>query len=150
MEKIYDYYLAGPFFNDDQLKCMYNIEEMCEYYEKNVFSPRKDAGTLPHNATKKDMLNVFNKDLEAIDSCKALLANVSYKDTGTSVEIGYALAKNIPVILYRDDEFNEPGGHINLMIALACEGKVLQSRHELMEYLQDGIIPDNDFKFKVD
>ena len=145
----YDFYLAGPFFTDKQLILQEIIEELFKSYGKKCFSPRLDAGTLPENPSKKDMLDVFNADLEAIKHSKALFANVSFKDTGTSVEIGYALSRNIPVILYRNPILNDTD-HVNLMIALACDGKVIQSTPELMEFLRTGELPNNDFQFKVE
>ena len=148
--KKYEFYLAGPFFNEKQQKCQDRIEHLMEYYGKNVFSPRKDAGKLGKNATKADMKEVFEADLKAIDNCKILFANVSSKDTGTSVEIGYALAKNIPILLYYDPQFAETD-HVNLMIALACGGIVLESQDELEAYLKSGILPIKDkFNFMVE
>lgn len=149
MEKKYDFYLAGPFFNEAHRNAQEKIEMLMDIHKLNCFSPRKDAGTLPQDATKKDMLDVFNKDLEAIDNCKALFANISFRDTGTSVEIGYALAKGIPVILFWNKYIHDVD-HVNLMIALACKGNVITDWIELDNYLKDGIIPDNEFQFKVD
>lgn len=147
--KKYNFYLAGPFFNERQLRQQEEIELAMRLTNKTCFSPRLDAGTLGDNPTKKDMLNVFNKDLEAINECECLFANVSFRDTGTSVEIGYALAKGIPVVLFWDKDNNDVD-HVNLMIALACEGKVLQNWDDVDEYLHYGNIPDNAFQFKVD
>ena len=146
---MYDFYLAGPFFNDYQLEQQDFIEMMFQLGGKKCFSPRKDAGTLPDNPTKKDMLDVFNKDLEAIKNCKVLFANVSHKDTGTSVEIGYALSRDIPVVLYWDKNDNTTD-HVNLMIALACGGKVIQNKVELAHYIYTGELPDNNLQFKVE
>ena len=147
--KKYDFYLAGPFFNDRQLRLQAEIEAAMIINKKNCFSPRLDAGTLGDNPTKKDMLNVFNKDLEAINECECLFANVSFRDTGTSVEIGYALAKGIPVVLFWNEENNDVD-HVNLMIALACGGRVLQNWEDVNEFLLSGNIPDNEFQFKVE
>ena len=150
MSNKYDFYLAGPFFNDRQQRCQDRIEEMMDYYGKKVFSPRKDAGKLGDNTTKAQMKEVFDADLNAIDNCNILFANVSSKDTGTSVEIGYALAKNIPVIIYYDPQFAETD-HVNLMIALACGGIVLENQDELEAYLRGGVLPIKDkFNFLVD
>ena len=147
--KKYDFYLAGPFFNERQLDLQKEIETVMKIYQRKCFSPRLDAGTLGDNPTKKDMLDVFNADLEAINECKCLFANVSFRDTGTSVEIGYALAKGIPVILFWNEENNDVD-HVNVMIALACGGRVLQNWKEVNEYLISGNIPDNEFQFKVE
>ena len=148
-QKLYDFYLAGPFFTDDQINMQEKIEMLMSISNKKCFSPRLDAGTLPENATKKDMLDVFNADLRAIDNCKSLFANVSFRDTGTSVEIGYALAKKIPVILYWNENIHDTD-HVNLMIALACEGKVINNWLELQKYLDTNELPDNNFQFNVD
>ena len=147
--KKYDFYLAGPFFSDRQLKLQAEIEAAMIINKKKCFSPRLDAGTLGDNPTKKDMLDVFNADLEAINDCECLFANVSFRDTGTSVEIGYALAKGIPVVLFWNKDNNDVD-HVNLMIALACGGRVLQSWEDVNEYLVSGNIPDNEFQFKVE
>lgn len=147
--KKYDFYLAGPFFNERQLKLQMEIEAAMILNDKTTFSPRLDAGTLGDKPTKKDMLDVFNADLEAINDCECLFANVSFRDTGTSVEIGYALAKGIPVVLFWDKDNNDVD-HVNLMIALACEGRVLQSWEDVTKYLTSGTIADNEFQFKVE
>lgn len=148
-EKIYDYYLAGPFFNENQLEQQKMIEGLFKDGNKKCFSPRLDAGTLGNNSTKSDMLSVFYADLDAIKSCKILFANVSFRDTGTSVEIGYALARDIPVVLFWDKD-NHDVDHVNLMIALACDGNVIQSKEELETYIKTNMLPDADFWFKVD
>lgn len=147
--KKYDFYLAGPFFNEKQLMQQNLIESVMALGGKKCFSPRLDAGTLGENPTKKDMLDVFNADLKAINECNMLFANVSYRDTGTSVEIGYALAKGIPVILYWDKCDNNVD-HVNLMIALACGGKVLQSKEDLAHFVYNNELPDNEFQFEVE
>lgn len=148
-DKMYDFYLAGPFFNENQIKSQEMIEKMFKDGNKVCFSPRLDAGTLGTNPSKSDMLKVFYADLEAIDKCRILFANVSFRDTGTSVEIGYALAKHTPVVLFWDKE-NHDVGHVNLMIALACDGNVIQSREELEAYIKTNTLPDADFWFKVE
>ena len=148
MKQIYDYYLAGPFFNDEQVNMQEKIENLMTLYGKKCFSPRLDAGTLPKNAKKEEMLEVFHQDLEAIKSCKCLFANVSFRDTGTSVEIGYALSRDIPIVLYWNDKIHD-SDHVNLMIAMACRGKVLNNWTDLSEYLETGFIPER-LQFKVD
>lgn len=148
--KKYEFYLAGPFFNEKQQKCQDRIEYLMEHYGKTSFSPRRDAGKLGENPTKKKMKEVFEADLNAINDCDILFANISSKDTGTSVEIGYALAKNIPILLYYDPQFAETN-HVNLMIALACGGIVLENQDELETYLRDGVLPIKDkFNFMVE
>lgn len=146
--KKYNFYLAGPFFNDEQLTVQKEIEKVMDKYNKTYFSPRLDTH-LPENPTKKEMLEVFNMDLEGLNNCDFVLANISHRDTGTSLEIGYALAKNIPIVLFRHPILNDTP-HVNLMIALACGGKVIQSKADLETFVNKGIILDDDFKFTID
>ena len=147
--KKYDFYLAGPFFTPEQLELQEDIEKAFKIMEKKIFSPRLDAGKLEKDATKEDMLKVFEADLSAIDNCGCLFANISYRDTGTSVEIGYALAKGIPVILFWDKNRHDTE-KVNLMLALACKGAVIQDWMDLPNFLLNGIIPNNEFKFNVE
>ena len=149
MNKIYDFYLAGPFFNDQQIDMQEKIETLFSLANKKAFSPRLDAGKLSKDSSKKDMLKVFNADLEAIKNCKALFANISFRDTGTCVEIGYALSRDIPVILFWNDKMHD-SEHVNLMLAMACKGNVIQNWPELSNYLLTNKLPNNDFKFDVD
>ena len=139
---IYDYYLAGPFFTPVQLILQTTIEYIMQAYGKTYFSPRLHAGVLPKNPTVEEMNKVFQADLDGIKCCKALFANVSYRDTGTSVEIGYALSRNIPVILYWNKDFHD-SDTVNLMIASACGGKYINSVYQLDKYLKTGVLPDN-------
>lgn len=147
--EIYDFYLAGPFFNEQQIDMQEKIESLMTVQGKKCFSPRKDAGTLGPNPTVEDMQRVFNADLDAINHCKYLFANVSFRDTGTSVEIGYALSRNIPVILFWNEHVHD-SDHINLMIASACGGKYIKNWVQLSNYLETFVLPDNNLQFKVE
>ena len=147
--EIYDFYLAGPFFNEQQIDMQEKIESLMAVQGKKCFSPRKDAGTLGPNPTVEDMQRVFNTDLDAINHCKYLFANVSFRDTGTSVEIGYALSRNIPVILFWNEHVHD-SDHVNLMIASACGGKYIKNWVQLSNYLETFVLPDNNLQFKVE
>lgn len=108
----YDFYVAGPFFNDDQLKSLKSVEAAAINFVQ--FQPRRDAGVLGDKPTQHDMLNVFMEDVKAIDDSKFVLADLTYHDTGTSFELGYAFAKHIPVIIFCDET---KGRKLNLMLA---------------------------------
>lgn len=147
--KKYNYYLAGPFFTPDQLEQQKHIETMFKMAELNVFSPRLDAGTLPENAKRPDMYKVFMADLEAIDNSEILFANISFRDTGTAVEIGYALAKKIPVILFWDELLHDTK-KVNLMLAMACDGNVITKWLDLGDYIITKRLPNADLYFEVE
>lgn len=150
MEKNYDFYLAGPFFTREQSKQQDIIEIFMDLANKTYFSPRLDAGKLPNNPTQEEMREVFLADLEGIDNCDMLFANISYKDTGTCVEIGYALANDIPVILFWDEDNHQDGAKLNLMLVGAVNGSVITSLEELGNFLQTGELPDSHDLFDIE
>lgn len=110
-------YVAGPFFNDEQIASLESVENILIKNNFKMFRPRYDAGSLSKNVTKKEMQEVFTADVKAIDSCSMLLADITYRDTGTSFEIGYAFAKRIPVMLFCN---TTTGSKMNLMLAASC------------------------------
>jgi nucleoside 2-deoxyribosyltransferase len=57
-----------------------------------VFSPLHDVGVGGDEVAKPD--------LEGLEGCSAVLALLDEIDVGTSVEIGWAAAKGIPVVGY--------------------------------------------------
>ena len=93
-------YLAGPFFNLQQLwlvnECRRNLYE----FGFKVFSPYHDIGM----GTAEQ---VVSKDLAAIDHCDLLFALLDDMDPGTLFEIGYAKAQGKTVIIYTSQTDNE-------------------------------------------
>ena len=130
MEKI-SFYVAGPFFNDEQLSSLETIEALLDKHGFSMFRPRIDAGKLDAHPTKENMKDVFMTDINAIDNCSYVLADITYRDTGTCFEIGYAFSRHIPVILFCNEE---KGSKMNLMLAASCH-KNFTSLLELDKYL---------------
>ena len=52
MEKI-SFYVAGPFFNDEQLSSLETIEALLNKHNFSMFRPRIDAGKLDAHPTKE-------------------------------------------------------------------------------------------------
>lgn len=93
-------YLAGPFFTFPQRWLIQQFREALLSMGGNVFSPMHDVGYgLPEY--------VVPLDIEAINSSNLMVAIVDGLDSGTLFEIGYARAKNIPVIAYVQNETPE-------------------------------------------
>lgn len=93
-------YLAGPFFNFTQRWLVSEIRRTFLGFGLNVFSPFHDVG---HGKAK----DVVHKDIEGIASSKVMFAIVDGLDSGTIFEIGYAICKKIPVIVYVQNETEE-------------------------------------------
>lgn len=138
IKKKYDFYVAGPFFNEEQIKSMEKVETILNKYNKTMFRPRFDAGCIDlKTSTNKDCYITFKNDLLGIESSKIILANTTYKDSGTSVEIGYAL--NIPhVDIWLINDIKTSGKKVNLMLAQAAKNS-FSSYKELNNYLDSGL-----------
>lgn len=124
-------YLAGPFFNEEQLAL---IEKIRNFLQENgfcVFSPFHDTGgpKKPINLWTEDELEkVFTENVCHIGSSDLVVSVTEYRgvilhvenwagdcdagekksitlpDVGTVFEIGYAYSKDIPVINYNEKE----------------------------------------------
>lgn len=113
MRKIY---LAGPWFTEkaDILeKYTYNVFEIVkEQTDCEVFRPRTDGKDTP--------FETFMGNIEAIDDCDIVVAQISEKDVGTAFEIGYAraLGKEIYLVGFDKKDFERK---TNLMLAYASD-----------------------------
>lgn len=138
-------YFAGPWFTNRAKMCYdycTNVKKAlgkrCKY---DVFWPRYMKKCSPQQA--------FRKDIEELDKADIVIAFISDKDVGTAFEIGYAKAKNIPVVLLVFDE-TDFESKTNLMLAYA--GKAIPiskfDKFLLNELTPDDYI-DTDFKWEA-
>lgn len=84
-------YLAAPFFNLAERWMVEEVRDQLLHLEMEVFSPLHDVGVGPGEVVAK-------ADLEGLDQCSVVLAILNGGDAGTIFEIGYAVARGIPVI----------------------------------------------------
>ncbi|MDD5254403.1 MAG: nucleoside 2-deoxyribosyltransferase [Candidatus Nanoarchaeia archaeon] len=94
-------YIAGPLWEEKQRKKLDEIDKICKSLKFKTFLPHRDVGVF----TKGDSKPFFIKDSEVIDECGLMIAILDWKGigSGTAWEIGYAYAKNIPVISLVED-----------------------------------------------
>jgi hypothetical protein len=85
-------YLAAPFFTLSQRWLVELVRSVLPDVGADVFSPLHDVGVGGDEVAKPD--------LEGLEGCSAVLALLDEIDVGTSVEIGWAAAKGIPVVGY--------------------------------------------------
>lgn len=127
-EKQYDFYIAGPFFNVEQLIRVENVKFILDQRGLTYFSP-KDNITLKSDASTEERAKAFDDNLDAIRDSRFVLAITDDKDVGTMFESGYAYANNIPIIYFAetlgDNKFN-------VMLAESCVD-VLRSMDDLRE-----------------
>lgn len=84
-------YIAAPFFNLGELWMLGEVRRRLLEMGVEVFSPLHDVGRGPGHL-------VARLDLEGLDQCDAVLAILNGGDAGTIFEIGYAVARGLPVV----------------------------------------------------
>lgn len=111
--KKYDFYLASPFFNEDQIEREERIKSLLRTYGYKVYSPREHGvvGSLSDSVAVQE---TFNSNVEAINNSKNVLAITDRKDMGTIWEAGYAYGKGIPIVYYAETLGDNP---FNIMLS---------------------------------
>ncbi len=143
-------YLAGPFFNEPQIKTLERIETLCEQFGVKCNSPRKFLVLKPHASWEERKL-VFRDNLLKMQMSEIILACLdnphveTYEDgapkldiaptprppdTGTLWEMGYAYAIGRPVL-----PFTVGSKKMNVMLAQGCAG-FLQSIGDVSAFLE--------------
>ena len=128
MKKIY---LASPFFNSEETNKLEIVKTILRDKGLDVFVPNEHQNPQLEFGSLEWRAATFKSDVDAIDNCDVMVAINSqgiYDDAGTMWEIGYAFAKGIPVVVFKNT-----GKTINLMIADSLHS-LLTSYDELQEY----------------
>ena len=103
-------YLAGPFFNDEEVKNIELAESVCKEKGLEYFSPmRNSVDSEP--GTSEWAKKIFEVDKEEIGKADVVVAMYygNNSDSGTAWECGYASAIGKPVVLvhtHRDSDSN--------------------------------------------
>lgn len=88
MNKEISVYLAGPFFNEQQLATVKMLENYLESRGYKVYSPRRDGVAVPGQATYNDREQIFKSNVEHTTQSDLIVAVIDDRDTGTSWEMG--------------------------------------------------------------
>jgi nucleoside 2-deoxyribosyltransferase len=123
-------YIAGPFFNDQELFVIDHIKDMIKTYNYQYFSPKDELMYVPGVTSPEDILRANMNGLMKTD---LLIAVTDGKDPGTMFEAGWAYAKGIPIIYVwltgtKEQKFN---------VMLAATGSVVRSYIQLFKALDD-------------
>lgn len=89
-------YIAGQLWEKNQRAKLERIDKICKEFGFETFLPHRDVGVYE----KGDSKPFFLEDSKVIDECGLMIAWLDWKGigSGTAWEIGYAYAKEIPVI----------------------------------------------------
>lgn len=124
-------YLAGPFFNPQELAIIKAVEDVCESVGIVCNSPRKFM-VLEPKAPWDDRRAVFLENVRKINESELVLACIDGSgplDSGTAWEMGYAYATKRPVV-----GFSLEGKQINVMLAQGTDG-FLRNIEEVRQFL---------------
>lgn len=112
-------YLAGPFFDDEQIDRISRIEQALEKNKTvmSFFSPRQHDYNAYEVYSPEWAAIVYESDRSALVAADIVVAILDYEDDqvdpGTAWEIGYANALSKPVILVKEKQ-----GKINIMMSV--------------------------------
>lgn len=137
-------YLAGPFFNEEQIERINYIEDLLDKYNFDIFSPRQ-ASLIKPGCSQEEMIKTFEGNTFNIDKSDFVLAVLDGNDTGTMFECGYAYAKNKPVLYFNETRPAEKGP--NLMLAMSTLLPFIVQNREMSprEYLEKTLISLNEY-----
>lgn len=89
-------YLAAPFFTHSDLMFLAEVRRGLHKLGVNVFSP------LHHVGVGNNLKTIVRKDLSGLKRSRAIFAVLDHHDPGTIFEVGYARARNIPVVVFSE------------------------------------------------
>jgi nucleoside 2-deoxyribosyltransferase len=121
-------YVAGPLFTESERQWDERIAVLCEELGCKTFLPHRDAGLEEHGRGAE----IYEADLAALRKSDLVVANLDGGDVdaGTAWEIGWAVAKGIPVVGLRTDRrWLEPWAQVNVMVGQSV--RIVNSFEEL-------------------
>lgn len=131
-------YLAGPFFNKEQIERVIRVENALHNNDtvSQIFSPRlEEHDVVTKNNIDKESTEglklVFNNDIKAIDNADVVVAihdfDDKYTDSGTAFEIGYAYKSGTPIVLYQEKDpiYQAP---MNLMLSQSLHAYITNAK----------------------
>ena len=94
-------YIAGPFFNEEELEAVRKAEQILLGRGFDIYSPRLHEDREHDFQSAQWSAQTFQMDRDAIDESDLMLMiyHGNYSDTGTAWECGYAYAKGKPVVV---------------------------------------------------
>lgn len=127
-------YIAGPLFTPAERRYLEELAAVVEGAGFETYLPHRDGGLV--SADRRNSRAMYESDLGALNACGTIVAvlNGTDVDSGTAFEIGYAVARGLPVLgLYEDIRVSAPHD-FNAMIANGC--RIFGDQDELIGVLK--------------
>lgn len=97
---LYQIYLAAPDFSYVQKDEIESAVTALEYHNFTVRRPVVENGEVEQNSPPSTLRKYYQKDVELLDECHIVFAIPIDRDPGTLVEVGIAIARNKPVVMF--------------------------------------------------
>lgn len=126
-------YIAGPFFNEQELLAIQEIESVCIAHELKHFSPRLEGGVLKDMTDEERKAasdSVYEMNVRGIEQSDCIIAIIDNFDPGTMFELGYAAAKQKRIITVSNNNYG-----LNVMLAKPAETHTYNAKDAIAAYL---------------
>lgn len=132
-------YIAGPFFDADQLKVIKDIENWASTLGVTFFSPRKEGviknmQDMTEVEKKLTFARIYNANITNIDRSDAIVAVIDDFDPGTIFEIGYAAKARKRIIT-----ISTKGHGLNVMLSHCIDEHVDSPAKSIRAYLGENV-----------
>ncbi len=130
-------YLAGPLFSHAELEYNCKLRDLLLKKGFSVFLPQEDAEDTTDERERQNQECIFKKCVGGMDGSDLVVAVLDGVDvdSGTAWEIGYAYAKEKPVIGLRTDFRSLSDGIVNLMVEMAIVA-LARDEDELLKIME--------------
>ena len=135
-------YLAGPFFNEEELTVIQRAEQILLERGFDIYSPRLHGDREHEFQSPQWSAETFRMDRDAIDESDLVLMiyHSNYSDTGTAWECGYAYAKGKPVVVVHVGESSNLMVHESAVANIRLEDLADYDFDTLEEVRYEGIM----------
>lgn len=100
-------YIAAPDFSSVDASQIDRAVACLEYHNFLPRRPVKENGEITRKSAPKKRFEAAAADIQLLEDCQLLLAVPIFDDPGTYIEIGIALKKGIPVIIFAPNRITE-------------------------------------------
>ena len=135
-------YVAGPFFNDEELNIIQRVEKILSGRGFEIYSPRLHEDREHEAQSQEWSRQTFLMDRDAIDRCSLMVIvyHGNYSDTGTAWECGYAYAKGKPIVAVHLGDSSNLMVHESAVANIGIEELETYDFQEMKEIRYSGIM----------
>ncbi len=128
-------YIAGPLFDDGERWWIERVEATVAAAGFDTFLPHRDNPT----KTADNVRAIFDNNRSGLDRCALVVASLNgvTTDDGTAWELGYAFARDLPLVgLHTDWRRRFDHEVVNLMLQCSFD-EIVHSLDDLAAWLAD-------------